>query len=1205
MEEEMSLALSVKRIEESCEAKGRVNGSFILDAPDCSRIAFMLRPSHRRIRLSLTDYNGSLPDGGIAIDYEIDSHGFDSGTVFKGFISVVSDQGEDKIPVTLSVIREEMTSSKGPVRNLFHFTNLAKEDFEEATRLFYTDKARKIFKGGDRETFFKYRAFSACGGKNRKYEGVEEFLVETGKKNPVLLSFAEGSVMAKGIQEDEEYTITVRKSGWGFPGFTLSCTDDFVRLHKDEYYLDDFEGNFAEVTFTILHERLHAGHNFARIELKSLHSEVVIPVFVDMSGSDRSAREKVRQRKASVTKLMNEFINFRIGNISGDEWIMRSNKLVERMLTSDRNDPESRLMQAQLLLAAKRYSEADIVLGAVEREMDNRDFSNDLTAYYIYLRAMCDQDDRGIAKAVKQVWELYNRSDDSWRILWILIYLDETIKMSPERERSLIEEQTERGMRSPLMYLEAYSVLSHDPTLIRRLSEFEINVLGFAVKHGLMKKEIADQVSNLSQRMRGYDARLVKIMGAYYNEFKDDEMLTAICSYLIRNEITDSRYFTYFEKAVERDLGVTNLYDYYLYTMKRGGTKLLPKNVLMYYSFRNDLPPEFRSYVYANMIVNEEEAGVLLTQSMEDMGRFAASEVLAGHMDENLAIIVDYIRYFRDAGGDDSITDTYALDKALIKNGFLRLIIINDPRIRTVTVTEDAFGEERSAAVKGGRAYLSIYDNDYELFFEDYEGRRYGNKYVASEDIKLLRIGELIDNISNPEADEPGLWVALSEKGRSYISIDGKNVRYVRAIIDSDLFDPGFKEGLLTELLRFYFDNDMQTELSDLLLKIDAEGLTMEERNEYIRFCSMRDDDEEAYRVIKEYGSYGMDARILMRIATKLIEEGGIISESPEVVSAISDVQGEGIRPEGIDPVLTEVASATFRGNKYNESILDFLSRHYEGTTRELKDIWRACKDFDADASVIEGRIIEQMLATGAYIGERDEIFFDYLKSDASKRVVGEYFLKAAEDNFLKDTVLDDRLFMGLLDFAIDEEITDVEALCLIRFYEGRRDMRSDKILYPYIRDLAERDIVFDFFVSYKDLIPALALFSEDVFIEHRAERGLTVTLNYCLETDNEDAAVDYKTEEMKELYPGMYQARGTIFPGETMQYYITVSDRGAAASDIERSEERLMNGDKRYDILQDAITSLNMGDTDSFTELCEDYIIKDRIVRDVIWAES
>ncbi|MBO5550540.1 MAG: hypothetical protein J5966_01155 [Lachnospiraceae bacterium] len=1175
----MSLSLNVKRIEETCEVDSKACGAFILSAGNSSGIAFMIRCSHRCIRLSITDHNGRIPDNGLVISYEIDPSGFDPGTVFKGNISIISNQGEERLPVTLSVVKKKISSSIGQVRNLFHFTNLAKEDFAEAAGLFYSEEAKGIFEGGERDTFLKYRAFSACGDSGRKYEDVEEFLIETGKKNPVLLNFAEGSVMEQGLTGDKEISVTVRRSGWGYSGFTAASTDDFVQLYKTGYGIEDFEGNFAEIRFKIRHDKLHAGHNFAQLILSSLHSRIYLPVFVDMPGLNGREREAVRSRHTATARLMNEFINFRIGNISGDEWISRSNRLIERLLLADRNDPESRLMQAQLLLASKRYNEADIVLGAVEREMDQRDFTLELAAYYTYLRAMCDQDEKELDRAVRKVWDLYHRSDESWRILWILIYLDETIKMSPERERALIEDQVMRGMRSPVMYLEAYSILSNDPSFIKKLSDFEINVLGFAVRRGLLKKEIADQVAILSQRMRGFDPRVIKIMGAYFNEFNDSEMLVSICSYLIRNEVTDGRYFPYFEKAVERDLGVTNLYDFYLYTMKRSSTRLLPKNVLMYYSFQNNLPPVFRSYVYANMIVNEKEAGMYLTQSLDSCAEFAASEIMQGHMDENLAIIIDYLRFFRDVKRDGYDLD--GIDREILKNGFLHLVLVNDPKIRTVTVVEDAFKEERTVAVKGGRAYISIYDIDHELFFQDEEGRRYGGKYTDYEEIKLLRLTSFLESTGFVETDDPGLWVALSENGRSYISINDRNVSYVRSIIDSALFSRRFKEGLLTGLLRYYFDNDMQNALDELLSSINVGELTMEERNEYVRFCSIKGDDDEAYNVIKEYGSYGMDPRILMRIATRFIEDG---RES--------------------DPVLLETAAASFRGNKYNEEILDFVSRYYEGTVRELKDIWRACLDFDADASVIEGRIIEQMLATGAYIGERDEIFFDYLKGDTSIRVVGEYFRKTAEDDFLRDTLLDDRLYIGLLEYAIDEELSDIEALCLIRFFVNRRDMRSDRILFPYIRDLAERDIVFDFFLPYSDLMPALKLFSEEVFIEYRTDPGSRVMLNYCLEGANE-SSVSYKNEIMRELYPGVYQSRGVVFPGETLQYYITVEGKGHEGSNIERSEERLTNGDSRYEILQDALTSLVIEDMESFAELAEDYIIKDRIVREVIWGES
>ncbi|MBO6147088.1 MAG: tetratricopeptide repeat protein, partial [Lachnospiraceae bacterium] len=421
----MSLTVDTKKIEGSCAKGGVVSGSFTLYAKDSDHIAFMLRTSDRRIHLSVTDYNGIISDDGIKAEYEIRSYGFDQGTVFKGSISVISNRGEERIPVVISIIRNEISSSQGPVRNLFHFANLAKESFTEAVNIFYTDEMSRIFSEGDRDTYFKYRAFRGCDGDDStRYAGVEEFLIETNKKSPVLLSFAEGNVMQQSVTEDEEISITVKKSGWGYAGFTLESTDDFIELKKTEYTAEDFEGNFAEVRFVIKADRLHDGHNFGGIALKSLHTGISIPVFVDMPTGDRAGRDRHITKQMLTAKLMREFIRFRIGDATGGEWIEQSNKLLERLLVMDRNDPEARLMQSQLLLAAKRYDEADVVLAAVERELEKREsISPDIFAYLIYLKAMSAGDDKVLKNAVRQVWDIYDRDRSSWRVLWILIYL--------------------------------------------------------------------------------------------------------------------------------------------------------------------------------------------------------------------------------------------------------------------------------------------------------------------------------------------------------------------------------------------------------------------------------------------------------------------------------------------------------------------------------------------------------------------------------------------------------------------------------------------------------------------------------------------------------------------------------------------------------------------------------------------------------------
>ena len=66
-------------------------------------------------------------------------HGEDleEGDVIKGSFSVVSNRGEYNLPFVVTVEHGMLNSSIGAIRNLFHFANLAKNNWKEAVRLFY------------------------------------------------------------------------------------------------------------------------------------------------------------------------------------------------------------------------------------------------------------------------------------------------------------------------------------------------------------------------------------------------------------------------------------------------------------------------------------------------------------------------------------------------------------------------------------------------------------------------------------------------------------------------------------------------------------------------------------------------------------------------------------------------------------------------------------------------------------------------------------------------------------------------------------------------------------------------------------------------------------------------------------------------------------------------------------------------------------
>ena len=73
---------------------------------------------------------GTFQGNQVEIVYCFHGENLEEGDVVKGSFCVVSNKGEYSIPFVVTVEYEILESSIGPVRNLFHFANLARENWQ-------------------------------------------------------------------------------------------------------------------------------------------------------------------------------------------------------------------------------------------------------------------------------------------------------------------------------------------------------------------------------------------------------------------------------------------------------------------------------------------------------------------------------------------------------------------------------------------------------------------------------------------------------------------------------------------------------------------------------------------------------------------------------------------------------------------------------------------------------------------------------------------------------------------------------------------------------------------------------------------------------------------------------------------------------------------------------------------------------------------
>ena len=125
------LNFSCGKIEHTISVGCGCEGTFSIVLPEHASADYMtgfVTTSDPRMECFTYEFAGS----GVDISYCFHSEYMEEGEVTKGEFYVVSNLGEYYLPYVISVEHSVQSSSVGPVKNLFHFTNLAKTNMKEA-----------------------------------------------------------------------------------------------------------------------------------------------------------------------------------------------------------------------------------------------------------------------------------------------------------------------------------------------------------------------------------------------------------------------------------------------------------------------------------------------------------------------------------------------------------------------------------------------------------------------------------------------------------------------------------------------------------------------------------------------------------------------------------------------------------------------------------------------------------------------------------------------------------------------------------------------------------------------------------------------------------------------------------------------------------------------------------------------------------------
>lgn len=1104
------------------------------------------------------------------IHYQFDAAGMEEGDSLQGEICVLSNIGQFYIPFYITIGGDFLETSMGPMKNLFHFANLAKTNWQEAVNCFYHKEFEKIFTGNDRQYLNGYLGLLKPHGNE---QNVEEFLIYIHKKQAMQYSLLQDEAELEQVHNGQQEGFCIERNGWGYTKLWVETDADFIKIEKDCLLEEDFLGNSCQVFYCLDTEQLFHGYNVGTIRIHNSYVEMKYKIVVNNTVplmKDHSFDWVIKQYTLKITKA---YLEFSMSRITKQEWIERSEELVEKILGLNNRHMFGRLFQAQLLIVRERFNEAKWILGRVSDMIGENGCTDEEYAYYLYIQSLFERNEEFTRQATTKIKELNGKLPGNIRISWMLLYLESELEDRTKRYLFL-EEMFYHGANSPVLYIEAQRILNKNPAYLNKFGEYEKQLLVFLSKYKLYTKDIALQVMMLSMREKNFSYVLYDALCICYELYEGKEIVNAICILLMKDEKIDTKYFKWYHLAVEKELRITKLYEYYLMSMNRDKIKLLPKTLLLYFSYECKMDYQITAYLYHCVAADKERIPDLYMVYEPQIIEFIKKQIKSGRSNYNLAYL------YRTMLSDYLLTQELA--EEFCKILFLRLIETSNPKMQHVVVVDNRLKEEMIYPFVDGKAYVPVYAQDSCILIEDKKGNRYitGIEYSMKQ---LLLPEAFIPLLETKVRNSLGFYLYLAIEYRSQAAIAKEDLYGYRYIIESSEVSDSYKHFLLEKLIPFYYDKDYIEEADNALSLVQVEKLRKKERAEYVIYLTTRGNNEKAYETITKYGFEGVPPKVLTRIC----------------MHEIDLLKGKD------NYKVTALAEYVFRLGRYTEDILTYLVNYSRGSMRQLRDIWKKAGEAGINRSIIAGHILYGCLYSGAYLSGGGEIFASYYDKDADVNLAACYLADASYGYFVKQDLAEKQLFSNILVFYKREgNIADICKLALLEFFSKQKDSLSIEkrdIIKLFINEMIRKEKYFPFFLKFIQFVPELVLYSDDTYVEYRSEGSKKVTIHYVIES-HEKVSGHYSKEEMTGSYSTVFYKKFILFFGERLQYYITENRNGrdtlTQSGTIEKNDVVSMDKDSRFSLLNDIVMSNTLQEYDSAEEMCREFARQDYIGR-------
>ena len=1155
-EKKAKIELPVLPVTESVTCGSVFTGELILRSENGVSFRGLAYSDDEHIELIQDGFAGASA----SIGYRIHAEDIEENTILEGNLTLVTNSGEILLPYHFSIRRPILLDENAP-STLNDMGRLAEQKPEVALNLFESEQFIHL-------PFLKDDSLRALYIALRRQPdrrlALEEFLTACGAKAEVRVRI-EADPRTYVIEENAlRGELLLKREGSGYHVITVKSEAPFIRLPKERWTALDFDGDSLSIPLHFRPELMHMGKNLGSLMINTGREEQRLSLTLIKNQNpdeEEKKRSQYRRLNLELCKGMVRLYASQQPPYNIESQVLKYLDAGDAIIPPDE---ERRLLRAEIYRQMNRREEEKETLEQIRASVQ-RQRADNVTQYlwFLYLEEEMEKGDRLSDAFLRLLYRLKDEEAGRPELLPLLMRSDSEWAEQPERCFQQIREHFLRG-RVPLMLrIEAVILLNRHPELLTRLEPFTRKLLLFGARFECWSREVTERAAFLMREDRGFHPGKERAICLMEKAFPEREMLTSLLTVLMQRGAPLAAYRSWYEKGIQEDIQLTELYEYYLATAPAGSDEEIPQIVQLFYTYNSPSLLPAKRHLYRYILTRFGPETQMYRRYEKQIQSFAFEQLVRGTVGEEEAFFCEKMLI-----PEVLEPKTAALMADLIYTVHLRLA---NRSIETVLVFYGELKEPFAYPVRDGEAYIPLFSPRCRLLFVDQNGNRYTKTSFTRK--KLMQADEkLVSRIRAYSPESMPFKLALCEKAVSG-EIDEESLHRLAAAYESWTELSGeYREKLIYSMVRR--PELSEAENSALLKALKNSPYLDSKAGQLLAedFLS-RGEDEAAVEMVHRFGYRNFDRDMLLRLMNRLIRKHGY----------------------GEEKNLFGVSLSLYRGGYWNPTTLTYLCRYFNGPSREMMTLLeKAAESEEAVFYDLPERLLGQMLFTGGT--DRIEwVVAQYLSPRGTRRpnavLLRAYAVERCEKYFCRNMPIADNIFNFLLSWAEAEKRPEklplICQIALTRRYAERESLSAEEtaLARTLLYHLYDEGKFFSYQKELGRFFTLPAELADKTLIEFRGDGEEALNLRYRILP--QDEAAEARVVEMPHIFRGIFVKPLLLFADETLEYRIESKD-GERILMEDRVQKSFTAGNNRFARLNKLISDALEEKENWQEEICE-----------------